>query len=251
MSDPISSQENRPPRRWPLTLLLLPCSAYSGYMAGLLVGVLWFGSAEQPNLAGLFGVLLGGGLGGVAGFAIGGILSWRASYGLLRRIATAGAVLAALLLMVDLVLRAVVRAKHRDEAGLNDPLPPPANFRIEARLDTARLTIDGSTWRATWTRLHPRPETCTARLSAREANGLLRKRDEFRDSPTRTSLCSVAEADATYFFALREADPGAPSWEIFADSACLQGRDEIRELHRLLWYIPLDSMADGRIECKD
>jgi hypothetical protein len=258
MSDPSSSQEIRQPKRWLLVLLLLPCSVYLGCLAGLAMGALWF-RFEAQDLAGIFGVLGGGILGAVAGLAIGGTLSWRASYGLLRRVAFAAAVLAALMVTVDIVWRIADRAKLREQAGLNVPLPPAAGFRIEARIvepemqrPPAQLTIDGSTWRATWTRPYPRPGTCTARLSAKEATALLRKRDEIRDNPSRlTSLCSVAEEDATYVYSLRDIEPGAASWKVFADVPCLQNRDEIRELHRLLWSITLDTMVDGRIECKD
>jgi hypothetical protein len=62
------------------------------------------------------------------------------------------------------------------------------------------------------------------------------------------SLCSVP--DATHVYALREADPGAPSWEVFAGERCLQEHGELAALHWMLGRIPVDAVSDGRAECE-
>lgn len=113
------------------------------------------------------------------------------------------------------------------------------------------LTIDGDTWTATWIAVGPEAATCTAELIFDEADALLGKRTEVRDAYDRfTALCSVPEAEATHVYALRESDPGAPSWQVFADERCLQEHDELSDLYWILRRIPTDAVSHGRAECQ-
>jgi hypothetical protein len=245
-----------PRRRWPFVLLLLASLAWLGLVAGTAAGAAWF----VPKGSGLAGpaIALGYGvLGLIAGVALGAVLAWKAGHGLLRASAAVAVVLA--LLTAGAVVWRIVSAENerRTEAGLDLPLPPPAGFRLESRIaesDEMRryreLTIDGDTWTATWTAVGPEAATCTAVLRFVEADALLRKRIEVRQAPGHfTALCSVSAADATHVYALREVDPGAPSWEVFADEQCLQEHGEVAALHWMLGRIPVDAVSDGRARC--
>lgn len=244
-------------RRWPFVLLLLASLAWLGLVTGTAAGAAWF-VPEGSGLAGPAIVLGYGVLGLLVGVALGGVLGWRARLGLLRTAAAVAVVLA--LLAVGLVVWRIVaaEAERRSAAGLDVSLPPPAGFRLESRIaesDEMRryreLTIEGDTWTATWTAVGPEAATCTATLRFVEADALLRKRIEVRQAPARfTELCAVAEADATHVYALREDDPGSPSWEVFADEGCLQEHGDIAALHWMLGRIPIDAVSDGRASCE-
>jgi hypothetical protein len=246
-----------PRRRWPFVLLLLASLAWLGLVAGTAAGAAWF----VPDRSGFVGpaIALGYGIQGLAaGVALGVVLAWRAGHGLLR-VATAVAVVLALL-SAGLIVRWIVAAgaERRAAAGWYEPLPPPAGFRLESRISESdemrryrELTIDGDTWTATWIAVGPEAATCTARLRFVEADALLRKRIEVRQAPERfTSLCSVPEAEASHVYALREADPAAPSWEVFADERCLQEHREIWDLDWILRRIPADAVNYGQAECE-
>jgi hypothetical protein len=151
---------------------------------------------------------------------------------------------------------ATVEAERRATAGIDVPLPPPAGFRIESRISEAddmrryrELTVDADTWTATWTAVGPEAATCTTELIFDEADALLGKRAEIRDSHDRfTSLCPAA-GSATHVYALHESDPGAPSWELTGDFECLQRNPEVAEPHQLLGRIPIDAVSRGRTAC--
>ncbi len=242
-----------PRRRWPLVLLLLASLAWLGLVAGTAVGAAWF-VPEGSGLAGPAVALGYGVLGLLAGVALGAVLGWQAGHGLLR-VATAAAVVLALLTVGAVVWRIVAAQAERSTSAL---LPPPAGFRLESRIAESvetrtyrELTIDGDTWTATWTAVGPEAATCTAVLRFVEADALLRKRIEVRQAPDRfTALCSVPEADATRVYALREDDPASPSWEVLADEQCLQEHGEVAALHWMLGRIPIDAVSDGRARCE-
>lgn len=92
-------------------------------------------------------------------------------------------------------------------------------------------------------------------LTFHEADALLGKRTEVRDAHDRyASLCSVTEAEATHVFALRESEPGAPSWEIHARLGQLQadgrrrapGRRASDLLRRRAFQLPSETLQDLR-----
>jgi hypothetical protein len=251
-----AAPDDRP--HWPFVLLLFASLGWLGLVAGTAIGAAWF-VPEGSGLAGPAIALGYGVLGLLAGLALGAVLGWKAGHGLLQASAAVAVVLA--LLTVGAVIWRIVSAENerRAEAGLDVPLPPPAGFRLESRiaeLDEMRryreLTIDGDTWTATWTAVGPEAATCTATLRFVEADALLRKRIEVRQAPDRfMALCSVPEADSTHVYALREADPGSLSWEVFADARCLQEHGEVAGLHWMLGRIPIDAVSDGRARCGD
>jgi Flp pilus assembly protein protease CpaA len=246
----------RQPRRWPFALLLLAGLTWIGLLAGTAAGVRWFvtlGSGlAGPAIAFGYGVLGAG-----AGLLLGALLAWKAPHGLLRALSLGSVLLG--LVGAGLVGWGFVRkeAERRAAAGLDRALPPAAGFRLESRIaateDMRRyreLTVDGDTWTATWVAGGPGAATCTAMLAFPEADGLLRKRDEVASDPDRfTSLCPPAPGAATHVYALRESDPGRPSWEVAFDAGCLQESPEIAELHWLLGRIPMAAVDDGRAEC--
>jgi hypothetical protein len=242
-----------PRRRWPLVLLLLPSLAWLGLVAGTAAGAAWF-VPEGSGLAGPAIALGYGALGAGVGIALAAVLGWRAGHGLLRTAAAVAVVLA--LLAAGLVGWRIVATTAARSAGVL--LPPPAGFRLESRIAESvesrsyrELAIDGDTWTATWTAVGPKAARCTAALRFVEADALLRKRLEVRQAPDRfTALCAVPEADATHVYALREADPSAPSWEVFADERCLEEHGELAALHWMLGRIPVDAVSDGRAECE-
>jgi len=258
MSPSSASSTPRPRRRWPFVLLLLGSLAWLGLVAGTAAGAAWF-VPEGSGLAGPAIALGYGVLGVAAGLALGGLLGWKAGHGLLRATTAVAAVLA--LLTVGLIGWRIVaaQAERRAAAGMDVPLPPAAGFRLESQLAESvdkrsyrELTIDGDAWTATWIAVGPEAATCTAELIFDEADALLGKRTEVRDAHDRfTALCSVPEAEATHVYALRESDPGAPSWEVFADERCLQEHDELSDLYWILRRIPTDAVNDGRAECGD
>ncbi len=240
-----------PHRRWPFVLPLLASLAWLGLVAGTAAGAARFVPAGS-GLAGPAIALGYGVLGLLAGVALGAVLGWKGGHGLLRASAAVAVVLA--LLTVGAVVWRIVAAQAERSGGV--PLPPPAGFRLESRIaesDQMRryreLTIDGDTWTATWTAVGPEAATCTAKLRFVEADALLRKRIEVRQAPGFTALCSVPEADASHLYALREVDPGSPSWEVFADERCLQEHGEVAALHWMLGRLPVDAVSDGRAEC--
>jgi hypothetical protein len=225
-------------------------------VAGTAIGAAWF-VPEGSGLAGPAIAIGYGVLGALAGVALAAVLGWKAGHGVLWSSSAVAVVLA--LLTAGLVVWRIVaaEAERRAAAGLDVPLPPPAGFRLESRIaesDEMRryreLTIDGDTWTATWTAVGAEAANCTAKLRFVEADELHRKRAAVREILGRfTSLCSVNDRDATHVYALREADPTAPSWEVFADERCFQEHDELSELYWILRRIPTEAVNDGRAEC--
>jgi hypothetical protein len=248
-----------PPRRrsrLPLALALVLCSAWLGLVAGLTAGALWL----VPKDAGLAGgpiVLAYGLLGLLAGLVAAALVVWKAPHGLLAGLTAAAALLTVASLAFVGWRLLDLRAERRAAAGLDVPLPPPAGFRLEARIDESdgmrrfrTLTVDGDEWMAQWVAVGPEAAECEAQMVASEAEALLAALERIATlGGDLATACAAPDATAVYHLARYGVGGAEPDWAIAGDRACLREQPEVGELHRLLGAVVLDSLGSGRIEC--
>ncbi|HMB53928.1 MAG TPA: hypothetical protein VKU40_11465 [Thermoanaerobaculia bacterium] len=246
----------RPRSRVPLALVVALCLAWLGLVAGLTAGALWL----VPKDAGLAGgpMVLGYGLLGlIAGLVVAALLAWKAPHSVLRATALAAALLAVASLAFVGWRLLDLRTERRAAAGLDEPLPPPTGFRLEARIDESdgmrrfrTLTVDGDEWRAEWVAVGPEAAECEAQMIADEAEALLATlaRVEALGDGFAAS-CVLPEGEAVYHLAHYAEGGAEPDWTIAGNRECLRDQPEVGELHRLLGAVVLDSLDGLRLDC--
>jgi hypothetical protein len=177
------------------------------------------------------------------------------------RAAAAASALLALLIAVRVGWTMIEqRAARRAEIGLDKPLPPPAPFRIEARLSEAddkrsfrELSVEGSGWTFRFIAVGPESAACSGQLVADEAALLQEKltavEQRLNNGETPCAAAAGPEFMSIDFDGQIHSGMPARQWQVTGGMECLQQDSDVAALSTVLRRIPIVAVSDGRVRC--
>lgn len=253
-----SASRPRPARRWLLAAVLVPTALVLGFGVGGIAGSQLF----VPDGAGLEGVavVVFSALAGALLAGLGAVLaSWRLPARWVPATTLAAGVVLVLFVGLTLVRAWGLRSARRAQLGLDAPLPAAAGFVLAAEIDESeemrryrRLELDGDRWRVAWTAVGPEVAPCTAEMTAAEAGAILAIVESIDATNAEAAARCLEDrnAGASHSFDLARDDPQQPPWRIETDRYCLERQPELARLDQLLARLPMETVSQGRANCK-
>jgi len=255
----MSTSTSPAPRKMLWGTLLVPCTVFCGLIAGIVTAR--FSVSETTGFEAVGIAFTYGLLGAFFAGLLSALLIWRSSPRFLRGAALTAFALASICAVVIAWGLIADRAERRAAAGLDQPLPPPAGFVLEAalsELDTTRsyreLEIDGHDWSFRWVAVGPEAAVCRGRLVAAEAEKLYAQLQSLeRRFATSPPPCASETEPVIAHLAWRpQPGPGATPFEareLEITRTCLREEDEVAALAYTLRRIPLDAVSYARAAC--
>jgi hypothetical protein len=243
------------PRRSVWTALLVVCAAWIGAIGGAALGARYFVPRDAGLAAGAS--VLGYGLAGAIGTALlAGVLGMRMPARSVRTFALVALGLALASFGYLAYLYSEQQARQRAADGSGEPLPPPSELVLEARIDDSvdvrayrELSLEGMNWRVEWIATGPTAETCSTQITAAEAAAVNAGVEALEAALAQGPPCAGEATPVTHRVRWRR---GAGERELVVEGGeeCLQRRGEWPALVYALNRIPIDAVSHGRARCR-
>ena len=238
------------PKRFGWVLLLLICIFWVGLAVGTAIGAQFVPAGSGlagPTIALAYGVL-----GAMLSLIVGGVIGWTTSVQTVRASALIAALLLALVVGYAFWRGSAQRAEYRAASGLDQPLPPPGNFQVDASLteqDTTRayreIHIDATDWSFNYIAVGPNADACSGTLKAKEVTAVTETLAAVAMRLVETPpMCDGLSEPGVFAFSQSN------TLSVSGGLACLQQEPELMALYTALRLIPLTAPTEARVSCE-